>query len=167
MTLRAINEICTISSSEKRIHEIFTVYSSLSLNSICFPVFLSTLRIPHFHREKSISEREQEKAMRRRIARIAVSVVLFVLLSTGLATGAFAQSSTFFTPGNLVVSVEGCGVHGGTCAGVANGTGSGTGNSSVTGYGDNQAAPMTLFQYAPNEASSVTFVNSLVSNTGT
>lgn len=100
--------------------------------------------------------------MRRRIDRIAVSVVLFVLLSTGLAMGAFAQSSPFFTPGNLVVSVEGCGVHGDTCAGVANGTGNGTGNSSVTGYGDNQAAPMTLFQYAPNGTSSVTFVNSLV-----
>ena len=69
---------------------------------------------------------------------------------------------TFFTPGNLVVSVEGCGNHGGTCAGVPNGTGTGAGNSSASGYGDNQAAPLTLFQYAPTGTSSVSFVNSLV-----
>jgi len=43
-----------------------------------------------------------------------------------------------------------------------NGTGNGTGNSSVGGYGDNQGAPLTLFQYAPNGTSSVSFVNSLV-----
>jgi hypothetical protein len=45
---------------------------------------------------------------------------------------------------------------------VSNGTGNGTGNSSVNGYGDNQAAPFTLFQYAPTGTSGVTFVNSLV-----
>ncbi len=36
---------------------------------------------------------------------------------------AFAQQDPFFTPGNLVVTVEGCGVHGGTCTAVPNGTG--------------------------------------------
>jgi Divergent InlB B-repeat domain len=75
---------------------------------------------------------------------------------------AFAQNSTFFTAGNLVVTVEGCGVHGGTCSSVPNGTGTGAGNSSVGGYGDNQGAPLTLFQYAPAGTSSVAFVNSLV-----
>jgi hypothetical protein len=75
---------------------------------------------------------------------------------------AFAQDGTFFTPGNLVVAVEGCGVHGGTCTNVANGTGTGGGNSSVGGYGDNQAAPLTLFQYTPVGTTSVSYVNSLV-----
>lgn len=74
---------------------------------------------------------------------------------------AFAQSA-FFTSGNLVVSVEGCGVQGGTCTGVPNGTGTGAGNSSVGGYGDNQAAPLTLFQFTPNGTASATYVNSLV-----
>lgn len=76
--------------------------------------------------------------------------------------GASAQESPYFAPGNIVVSVEGCGVSGGTCTSIPNGTGNGTGNSSDTGYGDNQAAPLTLFQYAPNGVSSATFVNSLV-----
>jgi hypothetical protein len=93
---------------------------------------------------------------------IFVSVVLFVLFVNGLATRAFAQATPFFTSGNLVVSVEGCGIYGGTCTSVPNGTGNGTGNSSVGGYGDNQGAPLTLFQYSPSGTSSVTFVNSLV-----
>jgi hypothetical protein len=90
-----------------------------------------------------------------------VSPALFLLLSTGLVTGAFAQESPIFTPGNLVVSVEGCGVYGGTCTDIPNGTGNGIGNSSNTGYGDNQASPLTLFQYAPSGVTSATFVNSL------
>jgi hypothetical protein len=81
-------------------------------------------------------------------------VVFLVFLS---ATSAFAQQQApFFSPGNLVVAVEGCGVHGGTCTNVLNGTGPGG------SYGDNQAAPLTLFQYAPNGTSSISFVNSLV-----
>ncbi|HUK43352.1 MAG TPA: hypothetical protein VLW48_02800 [Candidatus Bathyarchaeia archaeon] len=72
------------------------------------------------------------------------------------------SQSTFFTPGNVVVAVEGCGAHGGTCTNVANGTGNGTLNSSVGGYGDNQAAPLTLFQYQPNGTTSVSYINSLV-----
>ena len=77
-------------------------------------------------------------------------------LASLMSVPAFAQQSPFFTPGNLVVTVEGCGVHGGTCTAVPNGTGVGG------GYGDNQAAPLTLFQYTPNGTEGVTYVNSLV-----
>jgi hypothetical protein len=69
-----------------------------------------------------------------RMTRIAI-----VLLA---AAPAFAQ----FTSGNLVVAVEGNGV-----AGASSGP-----------YTDNQAAPLTLFQFAPTGTSSVAFVNSLV-----
>jgi hypothetical protein len=78
-----------------------------------------------------------------------------------LALPALAQS-TYYAPGNLVVAIEGCGVHGGTCTSVLYGTGTGAGNSSIGGYGDNQAAPFTLFQYQPTGTSSATYVNSLV-----
>jgi hypothetical protein len=61
-----------------------------------------------------------------------------------LVTGAYAQTP-LFTPGNLVVSIEGNGVVGQSGS-----------------YGDNQAAPLTLFQYQPNGTSSASFVNSLV-----
>ena len=91
--------------------------------------------------------------------RIATFVLAVALL---LSLPAFAQDGTFFVPGNLVVAVEGCGNHGGTCTNVANGTGNGSGNSSVGGYGDNQAAPLTLFQYTPNGTASASYVNSLV-----
>jgi hypothetical protein len=77
-----------------------------------------------------------------------------------IAAPVFAQGP-LFTPGNIVVAVEGCGLHGSTCTSVPHGTGSGAGSSSAGGYGDNQGAPLTLFQYAPNATSSVTFVNSL------
>jgi hypothetical protein len=91
--------------------------------------------------------------------RIVASFVSFLLLT---ACFAVAQQSPTFVPGNLIVVVEGCGVHGGSCTAVPNGSGTGAGNSSVTGYGDNQAAPLTLFQYAPNGTTNVTYVNSLV-----
>jgi hypothetical protein len=74
---------------------------------------------------------------------------------------AFAQQ-TGFSSGNLVVLVEGCGVRAGTCTSVPNGIGTGSGNSSAGGYGDNQASPITLFQYTPSGTSSVSYVNSLV-----
>jgi Divergent InlB B-repeat domain len=90
------------------------------------------------------------------------SLVPILLLASGLSMDASAQQGPSFVPGNLVVSVEGCGVHGGTCTAVPSGTGTGAGNSSVNGYGDNQAAPLTLFQYTPTGTSSVTYVNSLV-----
>jgi hypothetical protein len=96
-----------------------------------------------------------------RIRTFALGVALL------MSVPAFAQSNdtssgTFFTPGNLVVAVEGCGVHQGTCTNIVNGTGNGSGNSSMGGYGDNQAAPLTLFQYTPSGTTSATFVNSLV-----
>lgn len=94
--------------------------------------------------------------------RLFVSLVVSFALAFVLASGALAQESPYFAPGNLVVVVEGCGVHGGTCTSVPNGTGTGAGNSTAGGYGDNQAAPFTLFQYTPTGTSSVTFVNSLV-----
>ena len=75
-----------------------------------------------------------------------------VLTLAGLALGflpASAQQVPHFSPGNLVVLVEGCGVVAGTCTAVPNGTGTGAGNSSKGGYGDNQGAPLTLFQYVP------------------
>ena len=97
----------------------------------------------------------------RRIGKIIFSAVL-LMGTSALATSLLAQASPQFTPGNLVVVVEGCGVHGGTCTNIPNGTGTGTGNSSNTGYGDNQATPLTLFQYAPTGTSSVAYVNSLV-----
>ena len=94
------------------------------------------------------------------------SEVLFgmIVLTTALLISqpASAQQAPQFTTGNLVVSVEGCGVYAGTCTAVPNGTGTGTGNSSSTGYGDNQAAPLTLFQFAPSGTAAATFVNSLV-----
>ena len=76
-------------------------------------------------------------------------------------------AGSFFTPGNLVVAVAGCGVFGGTPPNTSPSTtacatepvgGTGIG---YTGYGDDQASVWTLFQYTPNGASSVTYVNSL------
>ena len=77
----------------------------------------------------------------------------------------------FFTPGNLVVAVAGCGVYGGTppnnppssatCATPPVGGTGGTTGTGPNSYGDDQGAPWNLWQYTPNGASSVTFVNSL------
>ena len=77
----------------------------------------------------------------------------------------------FFTPGNLIVSVAGCGVYGGTppnavpssatCATPPVGGTGGTTGTGPNSYGDDQGAPWNLWQYAVNGASSVTFVNSL------
>jgi hypothetical protein len=64
-------------------------------------------------------------------------------LAIALLISATAFGDTLFTTGNLVVSVEGAGLTGGS-------------------YGDNQAAPLSLFQYAPTGTSSASFVNSLV-----
>jgi hypothetical protein len=100
--------------------------------------------------------------MSQTVARILACLVLFLVAGLSLTTDAFAQPTPFFAPGNLVVTVEGCGVHGGTCTSVPYGSGNGTGNSAAGGYGDNQGAPLTLFQYTPNGTSSATFVNSLV-----
>jgi len=88
-------------------------------------------------------------------------VTLILTIAILLSLPALAQNP-YFAPGNLVVAVEGCGNHGGTCTSVPNGSGNGSGNSSVGGYGDNQAAPLTLFQYSLNGTSSANYVNSLV-----
>lgn len=87
---------------------------------------------------------------------VATSVLAVALLPVA------AIAQTPFTTGNLVVSVSGCGVHAGTCTAVPNGTGNGTGNSSVGGYGDNQASPLTLFQFTPVGTTTATYVDSLV-----
>jgi hypothetical protein len=119
----------------------------------------SVMTFHHFLNARGI---RKSIKMSRTINRICVSFAPILLLASVLSIGAFAQQSASFTPGNLVVSVEGCGVHGGTCTAVPNGTGTGAGNSSIGGYGDNQAGPLTLFQYTPNGTSSVTYVNSIV-----
>ena len=68
--------------------------------------------------------------------------LLALLAATCLALPAAAAN---LIPGNLVVSVEGAGVWGGT----------GT-------YTDNQAAPLTLMQFAHSGTASASYVNSLV-----
>ncbi len=57
-----------------------------------------------------------------------------------------AIAGPLFLPGNLIVSVSGNGVVG----------------ASSGSYTDNQASPLTLFQYQPTGTSSATYVNSLV-----
>jgi hypothetical protein len=74
-----------------------------------------------------------------RIITIALAAV-FTLLT---AIPALAQT---FTSGNLVVTVEGNGVEG----------------ASSGPYTDNQAAPLTLFQFSINGTTSATYVNSYV-----
>ena len=93
---------------------------------------------------------------------IFAAFYLLFTLALVLAPRSVRPGEPLLIPGNLVVVVEGCGVYGGACTSVANGNGSGVGNSSVGGYGDNEAAPLTLFQYAPTGAASATYVNSLV-----
>ena len=69
------------------------------------------------------------------------------LLAVSLATPmAAVDAAAVFTPGNLVVSVEGNGVYGAT-SGI---------------YTDNQASPMTLFQYTPYGTTAAVFGGSLV-----
>jgi hypothetical protein len=94
--------------------------------------------------------RQRAYLVERRIGKIAIAVVF--LASAPVFAG------TIFDTGNLVVSVEGCGIEGGTCTSVPNGTGS------SGGYGDNQAAPLSLFQFDPVNGTSglATYVNSLV-----
>jgi hypothetical protein len=72
-----------------------------------------------------------------------IAPVLLLLATTTLAGAARAQ---MFIPGNLVVSVEGNGVEGATSG----------------AYTDNQAAPLTLFQFSHTGTSSASYVNALV-----
>ena len=71
---------------------------------------------------------------------------LFFLLAASVALPGYAQAASFFIPGNLVVSVEGNGVQG-----AASGA-----------YTDNQAAPLTLFQFKATGTTSASYVNALV-----
>jgi hypothetical protein len=113
------------------------------------------------------------------LSTVALSLASFVFASSVLSVRMEAQSTcvncapgtTFFQPGNLVVLVEGCGVNGGTCTSIPSGNGTGgtgtpagtnPGTSTTGGYGDNQGAPITLFQYAPTDTTSVQYVNSIV-----
>ncbi len=97
---------------------------------------------------------------------IAGRIGMLSLAIAWLVSGpAFAQQQNpqppFFTPGNLVVAVAGCGTYGATCTNVPYGTGTDNNGVSNGSYGDDQGSPWTLFQYIPNGASGVTFVNSL------
>jgi hypothetical protein len=67
----------------------------------------------------------------------------FALLLATTALPLSAQAGSIFLPGNLVVSVEG--------------NGSNTGS-----YGDNQAAPLTLYSFSHNGTSSAAFTGSLM-----
>ena len=89
-----------------------------------------------------------------RVSRLIGKISLAIAFLTSLPL--CAQQAPQFTTGNLVVVVEGCGVYASTCTGVPNGTGA------EGSYGDNQAAPLTLFQYSPVGTSSAAYVNSLV-----
>jgi Divergent InlB B-repeat domain len=110
-----------------------------------------TLFLPIISNSSFISGGE---SMSKTFRGILVCLAHCILLGT-VVTGAFAQTP-YFSPGNIVVAVSGCGVYGGTCATAPVG---GTGSGGT--YGDDQASPWTLFQYIPNGASSATFVNSL------
>jgi hypothetical protein len=97
-----------------------------------------------------LARQEKFPTVSRLIGRIALASALLSVAPL------VAQQAPQFTPGNLVVAVEGCGVNGGTCTGVP------SGNGVNGGYGDNQAAPFTLFQFAPVGTTSAAFVNSMV-----
>ena len=96
------------------------------------------------------------------LRRATLASLALVSASLSLAPACAQQTTPLFTPGDLVVLVEGCGSLSSNCKAVPNGNGIGTGNSTATGYGDNQGAPLTLFQYAPRGTASAQFVNSLV-----
>lgn len=75
------------------------------------------------------------------------NVTLMALALAGaFSVSAPAWAGPFFIPGNLVVSVEGNGVQGATSG----------------SYSDNQAAPLSLFQFSTTGTSSATYVNALV-----
>lgn len=67
-------------------------------------------------------------------------------LAAALISAIPVLAGPIFLPGNLVVTVEGNGVQG----------------ASSGAYTDNQASPLTLFQFAPTGTSSASFVNSFV-----
>jgi hypothetical protein len=77
---------------------------------------------------------------------MAKSSASLVLLLIGGMAPVSAHAITYFTPGDLVVSVEGNGVQG----------------ASSGPYTDNQAAPLTLFEFSQSGTSSATFVGAKV-----
>ncbi len=72
--------------------------------------------------------------------------VMALALAAAFSVSTPAWAGPFFIPGNLVVSVEGNGVVGATSG----------------SYGDNQASPLSLFQYSTSGTASATYVNSMV-----
>ncbi len=105
-----------------------------------------------------------------RFRKIALAIALLMCVPAFAQTPPTPQQP-FFTPGNLIVSVAGCGVYGGTAPNVTPSTATcatppvgGTGATTGTGpnsYGDDQAAPWNLWQYSVNGATSVAFLNSI------
>ncbi|HSY27898.1 MAG TPA: hypothetical protein VK832_10375, partial [Burkholderiaceae bacterium] len=81
-----------------------------------------------------------EKRRTHRFSKIVLALASALLGSTPAFAG------PFFIPGNLVVSVEGNGVEG----------------ASSGPYTDNQAAPLSLFQYSTSGTTSASYVNSMV-----
>lgn len=77
--------------------------------------------------------------------RLPIALAVSFAASLFAAAPAFADTP-FFDVGNLVVSVEGNGIMGATSG----------------SYTDNQASPLTLFQFSTSGTSSATYINSLV-----
>jgi hypothetical protein len=75
-----------------------------------------------------------------------IAPVLLLMMGAALPLQAHAVSLSAFTAGDLVVSVEGNGVVGATSG----------------PYTDNQAAPLSLFEYSQTGATSASYVGSLV-----
>src|ERR1700691_4885866 len=91
--------------------------------------------------------------------RLLVAVLVVGMIVQVLSGKANAQTISSFTAGDLVLSVEG--------NGAAGGVGSTTAVPYIrpyTGgpYTDNQGAPLTLFEYGLNGASSATYAGNLV-----
>jgi hypothetical protein len=81
-------------------------------------------------------------------------IVAAILVSSAHVKSALAQSALSFTAGDLVVSVEGNG---------SNTAATQSGNTSAAGtYLDDQAAPLTLFEYSLNGSTGATQVGSLM-----
>lgn len=77
--------------------------------------------------------------------RLSIAKTALALAVTLLATTPAFADTPFFDVGNLIVSVEGNGIMGATSG----------------SYIDNQASPLTLFQFSTSGTSSATYINSL------
>jgi hypothetical protein len=85
--------------------------------------------------------RQWERLIEGRLSKIVIAIVSVLLISAP----AFADGFSF-TSGDLVVSVEGNGVEGATSG----------------SYGDNQAGPLSLFEFDETGTTSASYVGSLV-----